>query len=58
MKVWPSKYNVLFHLKPRDDHSIYVLQNLFHGQVDFFSPPIPALFDHLENPTAIDILIR
>jgi sulfatase maturation enzyme AslB (radical SAM superfamily) len=46
---------VLFHLQPRKGQSIYVLQNLFHGQVDFFSPPIPSLFDYLEDPTGIDV---
>ncbi len=55
MRVWPSKYNVLFHVHPRQDQALYVLQNLFHGQVDFFSPPIPSLFEHLQNPTAIDV---
>lgn len=55
MRVWPSKYNVLFQLKPQKDQSIFVLQNLFHGHVDFFSPPIPSLFNHLDEPTAIDV---
>ena len=59
MKLWPSKYNVHFLIEaPKDisgDNSIYVLQNLFNGQVDFFSPPIPSLFKQLEHSTEIQV---
>ena len=55
MKLWPSKYNVHFRLQLPDDTEIYVLQNLFHGQVDFFSPPIPSLFKDLEHSTEIQV---
>lgn len=56
MRLWPSKYNVLFHLQPQIGQPIHVLQNLFHGQVDFYSPPIPPLFDCLVNSTEIDVV--
>jgi uncharacterized protein len=55
MRVWPSKYNVLFHLRPRNNQPMYVLQNLFHGHVDFFSPPVPSLFEYLEDSSAIEV---
>jgi uncharacterized protein len=56
MRVWPSRYNVVFRLHAPDQSPIYVLQNLFHGQVDFFGPPIlPHLFEALEGSAVIEL---
>jgi len=55
MELWPSKYNVIVDFQVPDQPPIYVLQNLFHGHVDFIDSPIPSWFWSLEGSAAIQV---